>query len=83
MEFFFKNLEIVFADSQTFEDPWEPCIKVKVSQSLEARQPLPALWKKNVVHTTQFDIYLEAEVGKGLRCGLLDILYLDTLCGHA
>lgn len=45
--------------------------------------PSPALWKKNVVDSTQFDINLEAEVGKGLRCGLLYILHLDTLCSHA
>jgi len=45
--------------------------------------PSPALWKKNVVDSTQFDINLEAKVGKGLRCGLLYIFHLDTLGGHA
>lgn len=42
----------------------------------------PPLGQQDVVHTSQFDIDLQAEVGQGLRCGPLNVLHLHALCGH-
>lgn len=44
---------------------------------------LPALWEEDVVDAAQLDINLQTEVGESLRCRLLNILHLHTLCGHA
>lgn len=43
---------------------------------------LPPLGQQDVVHASQLDVDLQAEVGQGLRCGPLHILHLHTLCGH-
>lgn len=43
----------------------------------------PALWQEDVVDSSQLDIDLQAEVGESLRCCLLNIFHLHTLCGHA
>lgn len=67
----------------TIKQRLKKCLKLSACQRLLEKLPSPALWKKNVVDSTQFDINLEAEVGKGLRCGFLYILHLDTLRGHA
>lgn len=44
---------------------------------------LPALRQKDVVDSAQLDIDLETEVGEGLWSGLLHVLHLHTLGGHA
>ena len=43
----------------------------------------PALGQQDVVDSAQLDIDLQAEVGERLGGGLLHVLHLDTLGGHA
>lgn len=42
----------------------------------------PPLGQQDVVHASQLDVDLQAEVGQGLWCGPLHVLHLHTLCGH-
>ena len=47
------------------------------------RHRSPALGQQDVVDPAQLDVDLQAEVGERLGGGLLHVLHLDTLGGHA
>jgi hypothetical protein len=41
------------------------------------------LWDDERVHTTEFQVHLQADIGAVLLLGIMNVLGLDTLCGNS